>query len=388
MTNDNKRELLVVDDDRLIRMVMGKYLENEGHRVSFAVNGHEALDMLARQTFEMILLDIEMPEMNGYQVLEQVMANPRWRDIPVIVTSAVEQMESVVRCIQMGAEDYLTKPVNRVLLKARIDASLEKKRLRDQQTTHLQRLEREMEFARQTQLSILPERLPQTDPYSLGALMIPAQAVGGDFYDVIDLGDDQWGVVVGDVSGKGLPAALFMTLTYSLLRTEAARHVSPKQALYNVNRVLMGMNSTSMFVTVICGILDLKGGTFSYARAGHPSPLSVSSVGQLLDIPSGSSQALGLFDQPCIDENTIHIPEGGLVVLYSDGLSEATDSADRQFGEERLPHVFRDLIHREPQAICEGLWQTVQSHCGNSEQQDDFTLMVIKSVNHVNMVND
>lgn len=381
MTNSINRELLVVDDDRVIRMVMGKYLENEGHRVSFAVNGREALEMLARQTFDMILLDIEMPEMNGYQVLEQVMADSRWHDIPVIVTSALEQLDSVVRCIEMGAEDYLTKPVNRVLLKARIDASLEKKRLRDLQTAHLQRLEREMEFARQTQLSILPEVLPKTDPYNLGALMIPAQAVGGDFYDVINLGDDQWGVVVGDVSGKGLPAALFMTLTYSLLRTEAARHVPPRQALHNVNQTLLGMNSTSMFVTVLCGILDTKEGSFSYARAGHPHPLIVSSGGDVLDDPPGISQAIGLFEDIKVDQQTVKIPPGGMVLLYSDGLSEATDSTDRQFGEVCLPHVFRDLIHFEPQAICEGLWQTVQRHCGESEQQDDFTILVIKSVN-------
>jgi phosphoserine phosphatase RsbU/P len=380
MAKIEKHELLVVDDDRLIRMVMGKYLENEGHRVSFAVNGREALELLEKQSFDLVLLDIEMPEMNGYQVLEAVMCNPRLRDIPVIVTSALEELDSVVRCIEMGAEDYLTKPVNRVLLKARIDACLEKKRLRDQQTAHLRRLEREMDIARQTQLSILPERLPQTDIFSLGALMIPAQAVGGDFYDLIDLGDERWGVVVGDVSGKGLPAALFMTLTYSLLRAETARGVLPGQALKNVNRTMLGMNSTSMFVTVLCGIFDATAGTFAYARAGHPAPLVVSYIGEVLEIPCGRSQALGLFDQPGIDENTIHIPKGGLVLLYSDGLSEAADPAGVQFGETRLPHFFQGKMDRDPQAICTQLWEAVAQYGGESPQQDDFTLLMIKSV--------
>jgi phosphoserine phosphatase RsbU/P len=379
MVSIDKRNILVVDDDHLNRMVMGKYLEREGHRVSYAANGREALDMMRKQPLDMVLLDIEMPEMNGYQVLELVMADPFLRDIPVIVTSALEQLESVVRCIEMGAEDYLTKPVNRVLLKARIDASLEKKRLRDQQTAHLQRLEREMEIARQTQLSILPERLPQIDGFTLSAVMVPARAVGGDFYDVIDLGDDHWGFVVGDVSGKGLPAALFMTLIYSLLRVEAARHVPPGQALRNVNQYLLGMNSTSMFVTVLCGILDAKEGRFSFARAGHPQPMIISSVGDVLDIPLGSSQAIGLFDNLQVDEQTVHIPQDGVVLLYSDGLSEATDSADRQLGEERLPLVLSNLIHLEPQAICEGLWEEAQRYCGENPQQDDFTLVVIKS---------
>jgi len=109
----------------------------------------------------MVLLDIEMPEINGYQVLEQVIADPQLREIPIIVTSALEEIDSVVKCIEMGAEDYLTKPVNQVLLKARINASLDKKRLRDQRTRLLMRLEREMEIARKTQQSILPVYLPE-----------------------------------------------------------------------------------------------------------------------------------------------------------------------------------------------------------------------------------
>lgn len=380
MTKIENHELLVVDDDRLIRMVMGKYLENEGHRVSFAVNGREALELLAKQPFDLVLLDIEMPEVNGYQVLKAMMGDPRWRDIPVIVTSALEELDSVVRCIEMGAEDYLTKPVNRVLLKARIDASLEKKRLRDQQTAYLRRLEQEMELARQTQLSILPEQLPQIDAFTLGASMIPARAVGGDFYDVIDLGDEKWGIVIGDVSGKGLPAALFMTLTYSLLRTEAAHHVPPGQALVNVNQTLLGMNSTSMFVTVLCGILDAKEGNFSYARAGHPHPMMISSGGDVLDCPPGNSQAIGLFEDLKVDQRTVKIPPGGMVLLYSDGLSEAADPAGNQFGEAQLPHFFRGQMENDPQALCSQLWEAVGQFCGESPQQDDFTLVLIKSV--------
>jgi phosphoserine phosphatase RsbU/P len=382
MNKDNKRDLLVVDDDRLIRMVMGKYLENEGHRVMFAVNGREAQEMLAEQPFDLVLLDIEMPEINGYQVLERMMADPLLRDIPVIVTSALDQLDSVVRCIEMGAEDYLTKPVNRVLLKARIDASLEKKRLRDLQTAYLRRLEREMEIARQTQLSILPEHLPKTDNFSLGALMIPARAVGGDFYDVIDLGSQRWWIVVGDVSDKGLPAALFMTLTYSLLRAEAIRGVLPGEALRNVNRTMLEMNSTSMFVTILCGVFDAGNGTLAYARAGHPVPLVVSSDGQVLSLPRSNSQALGLFEQLWIDENAVQIPQEGLILLYSDGLSEAVDPAGHQFDEFQLPHFFQEQMEHDPQALCSQLWEAVGQFCGESPQQDDFTLVLIKSTQH------
>ena len=135
-----KSRLLVVDDDRVNRLVMQRYLETEGHQVSLAADGEEALGLLARKTFDMVLLDIEMPGMNGFQVLEKMTADPLLREVPVVVVSGVEGLDSVVRCIQMGAEDYLTKPVNRVLLKARIDASLEKKLLRDRQSALLKRL--------------------------------------------------------------------------------------------------------------------------------------------------------------------------------------------------------------------------------------------------------
>ena len=181
MDNPTTGCLLVVDDDKVNRLMLGRYLVQQGHAVSYAENGRQALDILRTQPVEMVLLDIEMPEINGYQVLEQVVADPHLREIPIIVTSALEEMDSVVKCIEMGAEDYLTKPVNKVLLQARINASLDKKRLRDQRTHLLMRLEREMEIARKTQQSILPVHLPEHPGYDFGALMIPARAVGGDF---------------------------------------------------------------------------------------------------------------------------------------------------------------------------------------------------------------
>ena len=126
-------DILVVDDNRMNRLMLARGLEQQGHRVAMAEHGRQALEMLAAQNFDLVLLDIEMPEMNGYQVLERLAADVHWRDLPVIMISAVEEIDSVVRCIEMGAEDYLTKPFNPVLLKARVGASLEKKRLRDEQ---------------------------------------------------------------------------------------------------------------------------------------------------------------------------------------------------------------------------------------------------------------
>lgn len=378
MNEPKQNRLLVVDDDRVNRMLMGRYLENEGHQVEFAANGLEALEKLRTSHFDMVLLDIEMPKMNGYQVLEQIRKEPFWRDMPVIVTSALEELDSVVRCIENGAEDYLTKPVNRVLLKARIDASLEKKRLRDQQTALLNQLEREMEIARKTQQSILPEKLPDPVGYKFGAMMIPARAVGGDFYEFFDLGNHRWGIVIGDVSDKGLPAALFMTLTYSLMKAEAERNTTPGQVVREVNRHLLGMNASSMFVTILYGILDCNTGNFTYARAGHLAPALFDSQGSPVALAMNPGQPIGLFEDLKIDEATIQVTPDGMLVLSSDGLTEPVDPMDQEFGEQGVIAAVQTCRDLPPQGVCNALWQAVQKHCGLVDQQDDFTLVVVR----------
>ena len=186
MTNRSGGQLLVVDDNSVNRLVLGRYLQQQGHAVAYAENGRQALELLRAQAFDMMLLDIEMPEMNGYQVLEQARSDARLRDLPIIVTSALDEMDSVVKCIQMGAEDYLTKPVDQVLLKARIDASLEKKRLRDAQRDLLRKMEAEWTLPVKSSAASCPANCPGKPVCDFGALMIPARAVGGDFYTLIE----------------------------------------------------------------------------------------------------------------------------------------------------------------------------------------------------------
>jgi phosphoserine phosphatase RsbU/P len=370
--------LLLVDDDKVNRLLMGYYLTQQGHTVMYAENGRQALEIMRTQPVEIVLLDIEMPEMNGYQVLEQVIADPNLRDIPVIVTSGLEEIESVVKCIEMGAEDYLNKPVNQVLLRARINASLEKKRLRDQQTRLLQRLERELEIARQTQQSILPDHLPERNGYDFGARMIPARGVGGDFYGFMPLDNERLGVVIGDVTDKGLPAALFMALTYSLVSVNASQTGSPLDTILNVNRHLLTMNASGMFVTLLYGILDYHTGQFQYARAGHLLPVVIDPDGQTVRIPVTTGQPLGLFEDILIDEQKITIPDGGMLLMYSDGLNEASDTQDNEFGYQRLYEILSQHRHQPAQAMCDQLWLAIQTHTGCTPPQDDFTTVVIK----------
>jgi serine phosphatase RsbU (regulator of sigma subunit) len=378
MTDGSGGQLLVVDDSSVNRLVLGRYLQQQGHTVAYAENGRQAIELLRARAFDMMLLDIEMPEMNGYQVLELVVSDARLRDIPVIVTSALDEMESVVKCIQMGAEDYLTKPVDQVLLKARIDASLEKKRLRDAQRDLLRKMEAELDFAREVQRSILPGELPRKTGCDFGALMIPARAVGGDFYAFIELDEQRVGIAVGDVSDKGVPAALFMALTFSLINTEARRSFSPCDVLFNVNQYLLSMNQSDMLVTAVYGIFNCLTREFRYARAGHDKPIVLDASGQLLELVGHPGQLLGVLSAPALDEQHIILPAGGTLLLFTDGVTEAMNAGGQMFGLERLRAALQANYAGRAQGICTEIWRTVATFAGDQPAHDDVTLVAVR----------
>ncbi len=206
-----------------------------------------------------------------------------------------------------------------------------------------ERLERELQLAHDLQQSMLPRELPVAAGYDFGAIMTPAQAVGGDFYDFIELGNGKIGIVVADVSDKGMSAALFMALTRSLIRAEASRGVPPTEALRRVNYHLLDMNETGMFVTVLYGILDTANGEFLYARAGHELPLVYDRTGAAVAVPVGRGQPLALLPDPALDEQRIVIPQGGRLVLNSDGVTDAIDRRQEPFGVARLHDLMASL---------------------------------------------
>jgi sigma-B regulation protein RsbU (phosphoserine phosphatase) len=235
-----------------------------------------------------------------------------------------------------------------------------------------------MAFARQTQQSILPTHLPSHAGYDFGALIVPARAVGGDFYDFIPLGEHKLCILIGDVSDKGLPAALVMALTFSLVRAETGRTHSPPQILRNVNRHLLHMNAANMYVTLLYGILDCKTGAFSYSRAGHLPPILIDPDGAVFEFPMDIGQSLGIFEDVKIDEQACILPNGGLVLLFSDGLTEAADGRGIEFGIQRVKQELAAHRRQSAQAICDQLWRAVQNHSGESSHQDDFTAVIIK----------
>lgn len=260
----------------------------------------------------------------------------------------------------------------------RLQIAYEELQAAQEQIIEKEKLEKELEISSKIQQSILPESLPSCPELDLGALMIPARYVGGDFYSFFKLSRNRLGIVVGDVSDKGVPAALFMALSYSLIRVEAMRSNSPVQTFRNVNKHLLQMNSENMFVTLVYGILDCCSGDFHFARAAHPSPILLDGSGQVMAVPVSSGQPLGLFDDLPIDEQHIQIPPGGILLLYSDGVNETADLRGMEFGVELIGQSISANRTKSAQKICGQLWQKVQAHGAGIPQQDDFTTVVIK----------
>jgi serine phosphatase RsbU (regulator of sigma subunit) len=300
-----------------------------------------------------------------------------WLGVPMIVG---DQVVGIVSLQNLDKENAFSESDINLLsaLTNSMSQSLENARLYNETQRLLHLLEREMEIARQTQQSILPMHPPNRPGYDFGSLVISARAVSGDFYDFIPFGRHKLGVVVGDVSDKGLHAALFMALTFSLLRAEAGRGEDLAGTLLNVNRYLLKMNAASMFVTLLFAILDLRNGLLTWVRAGHLPPILLNANGQSLGVAVTEAQPLGLYPQINLDRQQYYLPAGGLALFFSDGLNEAADPQGNEFGLERIR---QHLIARraEPaQMICEHLWQAVRAYSDPNPHQDDFTAVVVK----------
>lgn len=241
---------------------------------------------------------------------------------------------------------------------------------------HKERLERELELARQVQQSVLPRTFPHVAGFTFAARNAPARQVGGDFYDVIRLDEGHFGVAIADVSDKGMPAALYMALTRSLLLAEARREQSPRAVLTNVNQLLLELAQPNMFVTVFYGVVDCATRRLTYARAGHDRPLLLHE-GEVREL-DGDGMALGLFDAAVVQlaEEAVALAPGDRLVLYTDGLTDVVDERGRSFDGKRLAALLQAHAARPPAELCAATFAHLAAYQGTAEQFDDMTLLV------------
>jgi phosphoserine phosphatase RsbU/P len=381
--------LLVVDDNEDNRYTLTRRLNREGYQnLTTAKNGREALEYLQAKPFDLVLLDVMMPDMNGYEVLDHVKADAALSEVPIIMISALDETDSVIRCIELGAEDYLNKPFNPILLRARVGALLEKKRLRDEVRRNLTRLEEEMDAARALQLGMLPNHFPACSPdqpVAVHAVMQPAREVGGDLYDCFYAGDHTFCFLVGDVSGKGASAAMFMARTRSLVRisvelwrqwrTDDAR---PAQLAEAVNRELCQNNDERMFVTLFLGLFDTRTGVLSFINAGHPAPHLLRSGGIAAQIEAKPGLPLGVRQHAKYDNRTLALKPGEALFVCSDGVFEALNESGELFSIERLNRELSSAESADPVEIVRLIRNAVDSFTGSAPKADDVTALALR----------
>ena len=381
-------DILVIDDDRVNRETLGRWVGQLGHRVHQADGGKPGLAMVNQGHYDLILLDVLMPDMNGYEFLGVMKADRDTADIPVIMISGLDEIDSVARCIELGAEDYLAKPFNTVLLRARIQACLEKKRLRDEASARYERLRRDLFAARALQASMLPASMPTSTPefpVSAHAFMEAARDLSGDFYDIFQVSADEIGFVVGDGAKKGVAAALFMARAMSLIRmstskwNDTLRTVrSPADTLNEVNTALARGNVELMYATMFMGVLDTSTGFLQYCSAGHVPPLLFGATTETRALQVPPSLPLGMGEAPYYEDQQLKLASGEGIFVFTDGVTDALDPDAEPYSTARLTDDLDALSNRSVKRIVEGVHDRLVGFMRGTPHHDDMTVLCVR----------
>ena len=377
-------KILVVDDEpdleHLVRQRMRREIRSGQYSFMFAQNGVEALEVLSEeQDIDMVLTDINMPRMDGLTLLEQIpKVDPNIRSV---IVSAYGDMKNIRTAMNRGAFDFITKPIDFEDMKVTIQRTLHHLELwRDalESRDKLVALQNELSVANKMQQSILPTSFPTGRGFEIFGSMKPARDVGGDFFDVLSLEDGRIGLVVADVSDKGVPAALFMMSSRTLLKGAAIGLDAPGKVLSEVNQLLQEENDAAMFVTVFYAAFDPKSGELTYANGGHNTPLVVHADGSSTVIPPTGGIALGVVPDFTYEESSMTLQPGDRVVLYTDGVTEAENDHSDQFGLERLCEVFTSGTPTDARATNEAVFDAVEAFAGEAPQFDDVTCLTLR----------
>jgi phosphoserine phosphatase RsbU/P len=378
--------ILVVDDNEMNRDLLSRRLRRDGHTVVIAEHGRAALDELARAPYDLVLLDIMMPELTGYEVLEIMKNDAALQHIPVVMITAATEEDSIVRCLLLGADDHLPKPFNPAILRARVASSLAKKRLHDGEQRYAQSLARELEIGREIQLGFLPDALPTADGWELRAHFRPARQVAGDFYDAFALPGGRVALVLADVCGKGVGAALFMALFRSLLRALAEPEFAAAATTGDgLCATVQGTNDyiarthgrANMFATAFVAVLDPATGALDYVNAGHEPPAILDAGGAVRARLQPTGPALGLLPDLVFTVASERLAAGETLFAYTDGVVDARDPNDVAFGEDRL----MELLHTEPATaarLLERIDAALSAHIAAAEQFDDVAMLATR----------
>ena len=382
-------KILSVDDEAPLELLMKQYfrrkIRNGEYEFFFAHNGLEALSILYNNPdIEIVLSDINMPEMDGLTLLAKVneMRNPALR---VIMVSAYGDMKNIREAMNNGAFDFATKPIDMDDLSLTIEKAIAQiNYVHESMKEHaqLESLKNDLTTARDIQQYILPRVFPPfpeyTDKVDIYASMEAAKDIGGDFYDFFRIDDDHIALVVADVCGKGIPAALFMAVSRTIIRSKGMQGCSAETCMTESNHLLAAYSIDNMFVTVFYAIYNVKTGLISYSNAGHNPPLLLRQDGSFSELPVMENTIVGVIDNIEYQKDTLQLEQGDTLFMFTDGVTEATDAAYNEFGVERLGDILSQHSHSNCQQIVEAVKNGIKDFVGETEQSDDITMLVVK----------
>jgi phosphoserine phosphatase RsbU/P len=375
--NAQVKTVLLVDDEPANIQIVNSILKDT-YKTRIATSGAKALELASQEPApDLILLDVMMPEMDGYEVCSRLKSADHTRDIPVIFLTGQTEIEDETKGFNVGAVDYIHKPFSPAVVQARVHTHLVLRGIRAQLASQLQTIQSEMNTARQIQLSILPREIPAIKGLDISARYLPMTSVAGDFYDFIAIDEKRIGILVADVSGHGMPAALISSMLKIALDGQTKHATDPARVLDGLNRALCG-KFQGHFVTAVYVVVDTERQCLLYAGAGHP-PLI------LMDHSTGEAHEflenglfLGYFPDASYTAMEIPFKAGDYGVLYTDGIPEMTDPSDEQFGLERLKQFLQDNHDLSAGQFVDALldelsrWSDLAS---GREAEDDITLL-------------
>ncbi len=380
-------KILVVDDEPdlelLLRQKFRRQIRKGNLTLIFAQNGVEALKQLeGHDDVDMVLSDINMPQMDGLTLLNQL--NELDRDLRAVIVTAYGDMKNIRTAMNRGAFDFITKPIDFQDLEATIAktlAHLEVMREALRSRDELVAIRRELGVAARMQESILPTDFPSDPRYEIHAAMTPALEVGGDFYDFFGLEDGRMGIVMADVSGKGVPAALFMMVSRTVMKGTAIGEPDPAKALAEVNQLLVESNEEAMFVTLFYASFDPSSGRLMFANGGHNLPYVVRESGEVQQVDCDSGVVLAVlpgFDFPggCLD-----LEPGDAIFFYTDGITEAMNEVGEEFGDDALASVLAEVAGSDAASFSDRVVAAVREHAGEADQSDDITCLCLRFAN-------
>jgi serine phosphatase RsbU (regulator of sigma subunit) len=375
----SESRILIVDDVKTNIDILVQALRDE-YKLSVAVDGAGALRAIEKALPDLVLLDIVMPGIDGYEVCRQLRAQEQTRELPVMFLSALEDVKDKTKGFEIGGNDYLTKPFEVLEVKARVRSLLKAKAYAD---AVREAMARDLRIAREIQMGILPADLAGATRGSgldVSAAIEPAKEVGGDLYEVLRVSNDRIVVALGDVSGKGIPAALFMAVAVTVLRTLARHIAEPDEILRRLNDELAEQNPRSMFVTLQCLVFDLAKRTVSVAGAGHHQ-LAIVSPGRPPRLACASTgRPAGLMPLNPIERETLTLQPGDTFVLFSDGVSEAMNIDDDFYGEERLLAALATIDGAPADETVRRVLGDVRSFAAGAKQSDDITVVAVRYI--------